>query len=62
MRLDELLHVMQNRLVTLNEARKGAFASGDVQRVNEIDGDLLTTQNTIEQLKITIQAMSSSSV
>lgn len=57
MKLDELLQVMQNRLVTLNEARKGAFTSGDVQRVNEIDGDLLTTQNTVEQLKLTIQAM-----
>jgi hypothetical protein len=55
MRLDELLVIMQNRLLTLTEARKAAVNSGDIERVVQIDGDLITTIDTIEQLKRTRQ-------
>lgn len=54
MTLEELLAVMQNRLITLNEARKTAFTAGDLDRINQIDGDLLTTATTILQLRTAI--------
>lgn len=55
MRLDELLVIMQNRLLTLNEARKAAVNAGDLERVVQLDGDLLSTVTSIEQLKKTIE-------
>jgi hypothetical protein len=58
MKLDELLHIMENRVLTLTEARRLAVNSGDITNVEKIDGDLSTTLTTINQLKITIQASS----
>lgn len=55
MRLDELLVIMQNRLLTLNEARKAAVNAGDLERVVQLDSDLLSTVTSIEQLKKTIE-------
>jgi predicted RNA-binding protein associated with RNAse of E/G family len=54
MKLDELLVVMQNRLLTLEAARKAAVIAGDIERVIQLDGDLFTTTTSIEQLKRTI--------
>lgn len=54
MTLNEVLVIMNNRLVTLNEARKAAVAAGDLDRVNQVDGDLMTTLSSIEKLKETI--------
>lgn len=51
MTLQELLVIMQNRLLVLAEARKEAVNAGNLQRIIEIDGDLLTTSSTIESLK-----------
>ena len=55
MTLQEVLVIMNNRIITLNEARKAASAAGDLEKVIQIDGDLMTTLSTIEQLKSTIQ-------
>ena len=51
MTLQELITIMQNRLITLTEAKKAAVQAGDVQRVSQIDDDLTTTLITIEQLQ-----------
>ena len=51
MTLQELITIMQNRLITLTEAKKAAVQAGDVQRVSQIDNDLTTTLITIEQLQ-----------
>ena len=56
MKLDEVLHIMENRVLTLTEARRLAVSSGDITNVVNIDGDLVTTLATVNQLKITIQA------
>ena len=53
MTLDELLVIMQNRLLTLQAARQAAVLAGDLDRVNQVDGDLITTVTSIEQLKKT---------
>lgn len=54
MRIEDILIILQNRLITLTEARKSAVAAGDLERVVQIDGDLLTTVSTIETMKQTI--------
>jgi hypothetical protein len=54
MTLDEVLVIMNNRVITLGEARKAAVASGDLEKVIQIDGDLVTTFTTIDRLKNTI--------
>lgn len=50
MKLIEVLTVMQNRVLTLNEAKRLATTAGDLTRLNEIEADLLTTRTTIEQI------------
>lgn len=52
MTVNELVVILQNRLITLAEARKSAVASGDVERVLQVDNDLLSTTMTIEQLNL----------
>jgi hypothetical protein len=55
MTLHEVLVIMNNRVITLNEARKAAVAAGDLEKVIQIDGDLMSTFTTIDQLKNTIE-------
>lgn len=55
MKLDYLLSIMQNRVLTLKEARNAAVTSGDIDRVAQLDSDLLTTENTVEQIKNILQ-------
>lgn len=45
---------MQNRLIALNEARKFAVNSGDLDKVNQIDADLITTMTSIDQIKASL--------
>jgi hypothetical protein len=51
MRIQELLIILQNRLIALTEARKSALAAGDPEKVIQIDNDLLTTNISIDQIK-----------
>ena len=51
MTVQELIFILQNRVLTLNEARKNAVNSGDPERVVQIDGDLLTTNISLDQIK-----------
>ncbi len=60
MKLDYLLAIMQNRVLSLTEARKAAVTAGDIERIEQIDGDLLTTENTVEQLKRALQPQETS--
>ena len=57
MKLDLLLTIMQNRILTLTEARKAAVTSGDIERVAQLDADLLTTEDTVEKIKTLLQAI-----
>jgi hypothetical protein len=59
MKLEEVMVIMQNRMISLNDIRNGAACSGDIDIINKIDADLMSTQTTIDQLKITLQALSS---
>lgn len=55
MTLNEILQIMQNRIIALNEARKAAVNAGDLERVVQIDSDLVTTKTVIAQLQTTMQ-------
>jgi hypothetical protein len=55
MTLHEVLVIMNNRVITLGEARKAAVAAGDLEKVIQIDGDLMSTFTTIDQLKNSIE-------
>lgn len=58
MKLEEIMVIMENRMLSLNDNRKSAVDSGDIDRVSKIDADLVSTQTTIDQLKITLHALS----
>ena len=51
MKLQDILVIMQNRLLNLNETRKLAVISGNLEQVMSIDADINTTENSIQQLK-----------
>lgn len=55
MTLNDILTIMQNRLISLIEARKFAVNAGDLDKVNQIDADLFTTMTSIEQIKQTLE-------
>ena len=54
MKLQDILVIMQNRMLSLNEARKAAVISGNLEQVMLIDADINTTENSIQQLKTAI--------
>lgn len=56
MTLNEVLNILNNRLIALNEARKTAYNNGDLDNVVKIDADLINTVSTIENLKASIAA------
>lgn len=51
MKIEEILTILQNRLLSLNEARKVAINTGDMERLVQIEGDILTTYLSIDQIK-----------
>jgi hypothetical protein len=51
MKLQDILVIMQNRILSLNEARKLAVNSGNIEQIGLIDSDLLSTQNTIKTIE-----------
>lgn len=54
MTLTEVLIILENRLITLNETRKLAASSGNLEQVTSIDIDIASTTLSIEQLKVTL--------
>ena len=51
MTLNDVLVILQNRMINLEETRKLAVSSGSLDQVVSIDGDILSTQLSIEQIK-----------
>jgi hypothetical protein len=54
MTLNEVLIILQNRLINLQETRKLTVASGNLEQVNSIDIDIETTTLSIEQIKTSL--------
>jgi len=51
MTLEEVLIVMQNRVISLKTARISSVNAGDLDNVIKIDNDLITTLSSIEKIK-----------
>jgi hypothetical protein len=54
MTLNEVLIILQNRLINLQETRKLAVSSGNLEQVASIDNDIGTTLISIDQLKVSL--------
>lgn len=50
MTIQELINIMENRIINLEETRKNAFASGLIDQVNSLDNDLISTRATLASL------------
>lgn len=51
MRIEDIIVILQNRLIALGESRKVAVVSGDLARVVDIDNDITNTTLSLEQLQ-----------
>ena len=51
MTIDEIIVILQNRLVNLEETRKQAVASGLLDQVNALDADIISTKNSLQALQ-----------
>jgi hypothetical protein len=56
MKIQELLSIMENRVVNLEETRKTAVASGLIDQVVALDADLSSTKSTILSLQQALAA------
>jgi hypothetical protein len=50
MTLDNLKLILVNRINTLNQQKAHAFIIGDLERVNELDAEIIDTELTLGQL------------
>ena len=55
MTLEELITIMNNRVLTLNDAKIHATSIGDLPQIIQLEGDLLTTLATIHKLEEVIK-------
>ena len=51
MNINDLIALLQNRLVFNKEQRKAAFSRGDAALVASLDADSANTQVTLDQLQ-----------
>lgn len=56
MTLQEIIFIMDNRLINLTETRKAAVSSGLIDQITLLDSDILTTTGTIQQLNAALAA------
>jgi hypothetical protein len=51
MTVNQIIEMLQNRIVHLSQARSGAAALGDLARVAALDEDLAETELTLATLR-----------
>lgn len=52
MNIDYLIQLLTNRLTGLALAKDQAFSSGDLERINTVDAEILDVQNTLSKLRL----------
>jgi hypothetical protein len=52
MNIDYLIQLLTNRLSGLALAKDQAFSSGDLERINSVDAEILDIQNTLSKLRL----------
>ena len=55
MDIEYLIQLLENRLTILNNARVQSISAGDLDGLNKIDQEIFNVQNTIVQLRLTLQ-------
>jgi uncharacterized protein YjdB len=50
-----LIQLLNNRLNSLNLAKDQAFMSGDLERINSVDAEILGVKDTLAKLKLTLE-------
>lgn len=53
MKIEEVVFILENRIKTLNQQRDNAVMSGNLELVNQLDVEIIETQNTLDTLKKT---------
>lgn len=56
MHLHQIYALLNNRMSALVEARKSAAAAGELDRLVQIDSDILSTQSSISQIRKSIES------
>lgn len=56
-----LIQVLQNKIAILSNAKGQAYTNGDLDRINSVDQELLSTQNTLAQLQLLLSATKAAS-
>jgi hypothetical protein len=56
MHLQQIYVLLNNRLASLLEARNVAVVTGEIDRLTQIDLDILSTQSSLAQLKKSIDS------
>ena len=51
MTIEEIIQMTENRLAFLQQHREYAFGRGDIEAVTAFDVEILTTQETLDQLR-----------
>ena len=54
MSITELLKLLESKLAALNNAHATATAHGDIEAILILDGKILETEQTIQQIKTTV--------
>jgi len=50
MKLDYLIHILNNKILSLQQAKSGAEANGDLEAILKIDEEIQETQNILIKL------------
>jgi hypothetical protein len=56
MHLQQIYVLLNNRLASLLEARNVAVVTGELDRLTQIDSDIMSTQSSLAQLKKSIDS------
>lgn len=51
MKVEEIIFILENRIKSLIQQRDNAVMSGNLDIVNQIDAELIETQNTLDTLR-----------
>jgi hypothetical protein len=52
MTVDYLIHILENKILSLNQHKIAAENCGDIDTIIKIDQEIKDTENTIAKLKI----------
>jgi hypothetical protein len=56
MHLHQIYALLNNRMTSLVEAKKAAIATGEIDRIVQIDSDILSTQSSISQIRKSMES------